>query len=51
MQKSCPKKNLFQEVSGFTKSFKTWMDEHKELRDMIANGKDKLEWTRKVKDL
>ena len=24
------------------------MDEHKELREMIANGKDRLEWTRKV---
>jgi len=36
------------EASGFSKSFKTWMDEHKELREMIANGKDKLEWTRKV---
>jgi hypothetical protein len=24
------------------------MDEHKELRTMIAEGKDKLEWTRKV---
>jgi len=36
------------EAGGFAKSFKTWMDEHKELREMIANGKDKLEWTRKV---
>jgi hypothetical protein len=24
------------------------MDEHKDLREMIANGKDRLEWTRKV---
>ena len=24
------------------------MEEHKELREMIANGKDRLEWTRKV---
>ena len=32
----------------FPKSFVAWMDEHKELREMIANGKDRLEWTRKV---
>ena len=38
----------FQEASGFSKSFVTWMEEHKELREMIANGKDRLEWTRKV---
>ena len=25
------------------------MDEHKELREMIANGKDKLEWSRQVR--
>ena len=24
------------------------MDEHKELRDMVAAGKDKLEWSRQV---
>ena len=24
------------------------MEEHKDLREMIANGKDRLEWTRKV---
>merc|ERR1719188_104697 len=36
------------EASGFSKSFVTWMDEHKELRSMIENGKDRLEWTRKV---
>jgi len=36
------------ESSGFSKSFVTWMDEHKELREMIENGKDRLEWTRKV---
>ena len=33
---------------GFKKSFVAWLDEHKELRGMIAEGKDKLEWTRKV---
>ena len=32
----------------FPKSFVAWMDEHKELREMIANGKDKLEWSRQV---
>ena len=32
----------------FPKSFVAWMDEHKDLREMIANGKDKLEWSRKV---
>ena len=33
----------------FPKSFVAWMDEHKELREMIANGKDKLEWSRQVR--
>ena len=33
---------------GFKKSFKDWMNENSSLRDMIANGKDKLEWSRKV---
>lgn len=37
-----------QEPLGFSKTFHSWMEEHSELRDMIANGKDKLEWTRKV---
>jgi len=32
----------------FPKSFVAWMDEHKELRDMVAAGKDKLEWSRQV---
>merc|ERR1719228_2157068 len=27
------------EAGGFSKSFVTWMDEHKELRSMIENGK------------
>jgi len=34
--------------SGYEKSFKTYMDEHKELRSMIEEGKDKLEWYRTV---
>merc|ERR1719400_1840709 len=33
---------------GFKKTFIAWLDEHKELRGMIAEGRDKLEWTRKV---
>jgi len=33
---------------GFKKTFKQWMDERPELRPMIENGKDKLEWYRKV---
>merc|ERR1719230_2238181 len=32
----------------FPKSFVAWMDEHKDLREMIANGKDKPEWSRQV---
>ena len=32
----------------FPKTFVAWMDEHKELRDMVAAGKDKLEWSRQV---
>merc|ERR1712020_312097 len=34
--------------AGFQKTFVNWLDEHKELRGMIEEGKDKLEWTRKV---
>ena len=34
--------------SGYQKAFTTWMDEHKELRTMIEEGKDKLEWYRTV---
>jgi len=33
---------------GFEKSFVSWMDEHSELRKMIEEGKDKLEWYRQV---
>jgi len=33
---------------GFQKTFVQWMDEHKELRVMIEEGKDKLEWYRQV---
>jgi len=34
--------------TGYEKSFSSWMDDHQELRDMIDNGKDKLEWYRTV---
>jgi len=34
--------------TGFTKTFVSWMDDRKELREMIENGKDKLEWYRQV---
>merc|ERR1712025_901179 len=34
--------------AGYEKSFSSWMDDHQELRDMIDNGKDKLEWYRTV---
>jgi len=34
--------------TGYQKAFTTWMDEHKELRGMIEEGKDKLEWYRTV---
>ena len=35
-------------AGGFQKSFVAWLDAHSDLRPMIAEGKDKLEWTRKV---
>merc|ERR1711872_9705 len=36
------------EAEGFKKSFSQWLEEHSNLKTMIAEGKDKLEWTRKV---
>eukprot|EP00090_Calanus_glacialis_P007964 TRINITY_DN16343_c0_g1_i1.p1 TRINITY_DN16343_c0_g1~~TRINITY_DN16343_c0_g1_i1.p1 ORF type:complete len:528 (-),score=123.39 TRINITY_DN16343_c0_g1_i1:295-1878(-) len=33
---------------GYNHSFSWWMDEHKDLRSMIDQGKDKLEWYRTV---
>merc|ERR1712013_427725 len=33
---------------GYQKTFVSWMDENKELRVMIEEGKDKLEWYRTV---
>merc|ERR1712158_76746 len=35
---------------GFPKTFKEWMDEHDSLRTMIAEGRSKLEWERKIPD-
>jgi len=36
------------EAGGFKKTFADWLEEHSSLKTMIAEGKDKLEWTRKV---
>ena len=33
---------------GFANTFTQFMDGHSELREMIEEGKDKLEWTRQV---
>jgi len=33
---------------GYQKAFTSWMDDHKDLRTMIEEGKDKLEWYRTV---
>jgi len=33
---------------GFKKTFVEWVNENSMVRDMVANGKDKLEWSRKV---
>ena len=33
---------------GYQKAFTSWMDVHKDLRTMIEEGKDKLEWYRTV---
>merc|ERR1712203_1014262 len=34
----------------FPQTFKEWMDQHSSLRDMIAEGRGKLEWERKIPD-
>ena len=34
----------------FPQTFKEWMDDHGALRDMIAEGRGKLEWERKIPD-
>merc|ERR1711973_457997 len=36
--------------AGFPKTFKEWMDDHAALREMIAEGRGKLEWERKIPD-
>jgi len=36
--------------AGFPKTFKEWMDDHSQLRDMIVEGRGKLEWERKIPD-
>merc|ERR1711972_1135367 len=36
--------------AGFPKTFKEWMDDHATLRDVIAEGRGKLEWERKIPD-
>jgi len=33
---------------GYPKTFKEWMDDHKELRELIDEGRDKIEWYRQV---
>ena len=33
---------------NYPRTFVSWMNEHSSLRDMIEQGKDKLEWNRKV---
>ena len=34
----------------FPQTFKQWMDDHAYLREMIAEGRGKLEWERKIPD-
>merc|ERR1712156_367539 len=34
----------------YNQTFKQWMDEHASLREMIAEGRSKLEWERKIPD-
>lgn len=34
----------------YPQTFKQWMDEHGDLREMIAEGRSKLEWERKIPD-
>merc|ERR1719445_2931596 len=36
--------------AGFPKTFKQWMDDNGHLREMIAEGRGKLEWERKIPD-
>ena len=34
----------------YNQTFKQWMDEHASLREMIAEGRSKIEWERKIPD-
>merc|ERR1719433_1429564 len=34
----------------YNQTFKQWMDDHNDLREMIAEGRSKLEWERKIPD-
>ena len=34
----------------YNQTFKQWMDDHADLREMIAEGRSKLEWERKIPD-
>ena len=33
---------------GFTKTFKKWMDENSAIREMIEEGKSKVQWDRRI---
>lgn len=35
-------------VLGFTKTFKKWMDENSAIREMIEEGKSKVQWDRRI---
>ena len=43
---------FFREVGpkDYNQTFKQWMDDHNDLREMIAEGRSKLEWERKIPD-
>jgi hypothetical protein len=34
----------------YNQTFKQWMDDHASLREMIAEGRSKIEWERKIPD-
>lgn len=34
----------------YNQTFKQWMEDHTDLREMIAEGRSKLEWERKIPD-
>ena len=46
------RKLIFREVGpkDYNQTFKQWMDDHNDLREMIAEGRSKLEWERKIPD-